>query len=286
MPVLPSSTRRSAMKRHNKNPLQWKPAALAVALAFAPLYVQAQVTAAGGGPATTTSLNGAPVVNIVVPDRAGLSPNKYVQYTVGPQGVILNNSNQAVITQLGGGVAANPNLAGGSARIILNEVVAPNRSMLNGFTEVAGMPADVVLANPAGITCNGCGFINTPRATLTTGTPSIDASGNLAGFAIRGGDISITGAGLDATGQTYFDILARAVSVTGHINAHDLNIVGGSHQHDYASRTATPVAGGPGAPPLAIDSSALGGMYVGRIRLISTENGVGVRLLGDVGASV
>jgi len=29
------------------------------------------------------------------------------------------------------------------------------------------------VANPYGITCNGCGFINTPNVTLTTGKPMV-----------------------------------------------------------------------------------------------------------------
>jgi filamentous hemagglutinin len=273
------------MKRHNKNPLQWKPVALAVALAFAPAYARAQqITPAAGGPSVGASLNGTPSVNIVAPNGAGLSHNKYIDFGTTSTGAILNNSSQAVVTQIGGAVAGNPNLAGGSARIILNEVISTNRSVLNGPLEVAGTAADVVVANPNGITCGGCGFINTPRATLTTGTPNIDGAGNLTGFSVRQGDILITPDGANATGATFFDILARSVVVNGQINGKDVLIAGGVHDFDYANRDVRSV-GGSGSG-FGIDSSVLGGMYVDRIRLVTTEAGVGVRLLANVAANV
>jgi filamentous hemagglutinin len=232
--------------------------------------------------------NGVPVVNIAAPNAAGLSHNQFNSYSVPVQGQILNNSNAATAqTQLGGVILGNPNLAGRSpATIILNEVVQPNRSMLQGYQEVAGQSAQVIIANPYGITCTGCGFINAPRATLTTGTPNIDAAGNLTGFAVRMGDILINGAGLDATGQNYFDLVARSVAVQGQVNAKDLLVAAGGNDFSYAARSVTPATNTGAAPAYAIDSSALGGMYVDRIRLMATEAGVGVRLLGDVGASV
>jgi len=266
--------------------LRWTPIAWGVALAFGPALSMAQVNAATGGPQVTAALNGVPMVNIVAPNSAGVSHNLYSRFNVSSNGLILNNATQPTVTQLAGAVLPNPNFHGNSASLILNEVVQSNPSALNGFVEVAGVPADVVLANPEGISCNGCGFINTPRVTLTTGTPNLSAAGALAGFSVRGGEIDITGAGLDGTRQNYFDILARAVRLTGQINAKDLQIVGGSADFDYASRSATAVAGGAQAPLFAIDSSVFGGMYADRIRLIATENGVGVRTLGDVAASV
>ena len=246
----------------------------------------ADTVAAIGGPTMTKAANGVPVVDIVAPNSNGLSHNRYTQFNVDAQGLILNNSTEAAMSQLGGAVTANANLSGKSASIILNEVTAANRSTLAGFIEVHGKSAEVVIANPYGITCNGCGFINTPRATLTTGTPNIDAAGILTGFSVRSGDIAIQGVGLDATRQNYFDILSRSMSIVGQLNAKDLQVVAGSYDFNYATRTATAVAATGTAPTVSIDSSQLGGMYADRIRLIATEHGVGVRLLGNVAASV
>jgi filamentous hemagglutinin len=110
--------------------------------------------------------NGVPLVNIQTPSAAGVSRNSYSQFDVDRNGVILNNSRTDTPTQLGGWVQGNPWLATGSARVILNEVNSSNPSHLNGWIEVAGQPAQVITANPAGITCNGCGFINTSQVTF------------------------------------------------------------------------------------------------------------------------
>ena len=158
--------------------------------------------------------NGVPLVNIQTPSAAGVSRNTYSQFDVNSNGVILNNSRNNVQTQLGGFVQGNPYLATGSARIILNEVNSQNPSLLNGYVEVAGSNAQVVIANPAGISCNGCGFINASRATLTTGSPMLNG-GNIIGYRVTGGIINIRGAGLDTSQTNYTDIIARAVNVNG-----------------------------------------------------------------------
>ncbi len=115
------------------------------------------------------------VVNIATPNGAGLSNNHFRDYNVGANGLILNNATgKTQGTQLGGIILGNPNLKGQAAQVILNQVTGGNRSTLAGYTEVAGQSARVIVANPHGITCQGCGFINTPRATLTTGKPIMD----------------------------------------------------------------------------------------------------------------
>ncbi|UCO97883.1 filamentous hemagglutinin N-terminal domain-containing protein [Metapseudomonas lalkuanensis] len=242
--------------------------------------------AAGGNTQLGQAGNGVPVVNIATPNGSGLSHNKFREYNVGHQGLILNNAtNKTQSTQLGGIIIGNPNLQGRAASTILNEVTGGNRSRLSGYTEVAGQSARIIVANPHGITCSGCGFINTPRATLSTGKPVVDA-GRLDRFEVDGGDIAIEGAGLNASNIDQFDLITRSAKLNAELHARNLDIVTGRNDVKADSLAATARADdGSAQPGLAIDSSALGGMYADAIRLVGTEAGVGVRLAGDMAAS-
>ncbi|HIQ45323.1 MAG TPA: filamentous hemagglutinin N-terminal domain-containing protein [Pseudomonas oleovorans] len=242
--------------------------------------------AAAGNTAVTQAQNGVPMVNIATPNGSGLSHNKFTDYNVGQQGLILNNSAQNVVqTQLGGYVVGNPNLKNGAAGLILNEVTGGNASQLRGYTEVAGRSAAVIVANPHGITCDGCGFINTPRITLSTGSPVVE-DGRLQRFDVDGGQISIEGAGLNAGNVDQFDLITRSAQINAELHAKKLNIITGRNDVDATTLAATAKADdGSDKPMLAIDSSALGGMYAGAIRLVGTEQGVGVKLAGDMAAS-
>lgn len=236
--------------------------------------------------------NGVPVVNIDTPNAAGLSHNRFTTYNVEANGLVLNNTPFAKgavgQSQLAGGVLGNTNLKD-PAKIILNEVVSTARSTLAGYTEVYGSRADVIVVNPNGLTCTGCGFINTDRVTLSTGAPVWAADGNVIGFRVQGGDIAVTGAGLNGSAQQILDLVARTVRIDGQVNAAangELGIFTGPIEWNYAGRNIAGTVGVSDNKPLyAIDSSALGGMYAGRIRLIATEAGVGVRMLGDAAAS-
>ena len=134
--------------------------------------------------------------------------------------------------------------------------------------EVFGTKADVIVANPNGVTCDGCGFINTPRVTLTTGTPNIDSGGALTGFTVgTSNQVIIGGNGADISGlqtysnnngnvPTYFDVIASSISVQGKIGTSGANqsveigLFAGS-DFNYNSRT---VAGSTSsAPAVAID---------------------------------
>ncbi|WP_181954718.1 hemagglutinin repeat-containing protein [Cronobacter sp. JZ38] len=249
--------------------LVWQPVAPAFAAAMTPT----------GPTGMDKAANGVPVVNIARPNAAGISHNQFKDYNVGQEGVILNNAtSQLNQTQLGGLIQNNPNLrAGQEARGIINEVTGGSRSQLNGYTEVAGKAANVMVANPYGITCNGCGFINTPNVTLTTGKPTFDAAGNLATLDVTRGTITVEGKGLDASQSDALSIISRATEVNAAIHARDLNVTVGANRVD-ASGSRTAIAGEGAAPVVAVDTGALGGMYANRIRLVSGDKGVGVNL--------
>ncbi len=183
--------------------------------------------AAGGNTGLGQAGNGVPIVNIATPNGAGLSNNHFRDYNVGANGLILNNATgKTQGTQLGGIILGNPNLKGQAAQVILNQVTGGNRSTLAGYTEVAGQSARVIVANPHGITCQGCGFINTPRATLTTGKPIMDGQ-RLERFQVDGGDIVVEGAELNVGNLEQFDLITRSAKLNAKLYAKNLNIVTG-----------------------------------------------------------
>lgn len=266
-------------------------------LVFQPMLANAQSvsassTAAGANqPGVGTAPNGVPLIDIVTPNSQGLSHNKYDNFNVGTPGLILNNFKGEIgNSNLGGVTPGNPNLnTSGPATVILNEVTSGNRSELNGPTEVFGGRADVIIANPNGITCDGCGFINTPHATLTTGVPNVGGDGTLKGFTVNGGDVTIgPNGGNFAAGPgavDLFDIVSRAVTVNGPVYGKDLRVTAGRNQFDYATGDATPLAATSGTPEYAIDGTALGAMQADRIKIVVTERGAGVRMRGDMAAN-
>ncbi|WP_272902575.1 filamentous hemagglutinin N-terminal domain-containing protein [Pseudomonas sp. ADAK18] len=260
---------------------------LANALFWQPLLAQADgIVVSAPGTTVGQAGNGVPVVNIATPNGSGLSHNQFKDYNVGANGVILNNGGGPTQnTQLGGIILGNPNLKGGSANIILNEVNGGSPSQLRGYTEVAGQSAKVIVANPYGISCNGCGFINTPNVTLTTGKPILD-NGRLDRYQVDGGAVTIDGQGLNASNVDRFEIITRSAKINAQINARNLTVIAGRNDVNAQTLNATARADdGSAKPELAIDSSALGGMYAGAIKLVGTEAGVGVKLDGTLAAS-
>ncbi|WP_241587241.1 hemagglutinin repeat-containing protein [Rosenbergiella epipactidis] len=236
-------------------------------------------------PTLLQTANGIEQINIQAPSAAGVSHNKYTQFDIEQRGAILNNGRTTSQTQLAGQVAANPWLAKGEAKVILNEVNSRDPSLLNGMLEVAGRQADIIIANPAGITCDGCGFINANRTTLTTGQTHL-TDGQVSHYSVQQGMIRVEGKGMDSTRQDSTELLARAVKINAALQAKALSITTGQNTINARNGEVRVQTGeGSERPQFAIDVSQLGGMYANKIVLRGTEAGVGVHNAGTIGAA-
>nr|WP_243458005.1 DUF637 domain-containing protein [Serratia proteamaculans] len=239
----------------------------------------AGINAANGNTQVVIKPGNVPVVNIATPNGAGISHNTYKDFNVGAPGAVLNNATQGGKTQLGVDIInGNPNFKGKPADLIINEVTGGSRSELQGKLEVFGNKANVMIANPNGISCDGCGFINTPGVTLTTGKPQFDKQGALEALEVKKGTVTIGGKGLDGNAQDYVDIISRATTLNGKINANNLSLTQGANRVSFKDGTIKSIAGEGTKPQLAVDTKALGGMYANKIRLVANEDGVGVNL--------
>ncbi|MGC5832380.1 hemagglutinin [Ralstonia pseudosolanacearum] len=266
---------------------------------------------------TTGANGGVPVINVTTPNASGLSYNLLRSLTVDGVGLILNNSLLGGGTLLGGNVTGNANLAtSGPASTILTQVTGTDPIRINGPVEVFGTPASVIFAAPAGVYTQGAGFTNTPRVTLSTGTPQfLNGSGaNVAfdqatavGFLVNSGRIQIdpaagstAGAGIEGTVGA-INLIGQTVGVNAPLFAgNQINVIAGNQQVAPVA-TGTGRAGsdwqvsGTGANGaansasaqngLAIDATAFGAMTAGQIKLISTAQGLGVRAAGDLAAN-
>jgi filamentous hemagglutinin family protein len=238
-------------------------------------------------PTLDMSRNGVTIVNLSTTTAGGVSVNRFTEYNVGPNGIILNNSATMGVSILGGAIYGNPNYqaTGREATIVVNEVTGAKRSDILGYTEMFGKSAEFIFVNPNGIMLNGAGFINMPRVTLGTGRAIYDSDG-FSGISLNGGTVSIEGKGVNAEKVDYFTVLTRMASLKGAIWGKDVNITTGTGTYNYRDKTFNQVDAGSLAPELAIDASTLGSIYAGRIAIISNEKGVGVKsdagMLADV----
>ncbi|WP_064120682.1 hemagglutinin repeat-containing protein [Pseudomonas fluorescens] len=260
--------------------LRWAIASLFFAVHLPSAIAGGVVVAPGpGGTAQLQTQGGVPIVNIVAPNGSGLSHNQFLDYNVDRQGLVLNNALQAGQSQLAGQLAANPQLQGQAASVILNEVISRNPSAINGAQEIFGRPADYVLANPNGISVNGGSFINTPNANLVVGRPELN-DGKLQSLNSRdaSGQLQIHSGGL-RNGEGSINLIAPRIDSQGAITARDqLNLTVGRNQVDYASGQVKTVDPAGNTGDQRIDASLFGAMQAGRINIVSTAEGAGVRV--------
>ena len=234
-------------------------------------------------PLVQETANGIPLVNISAPTAGGVSRNDYERFNVPAKGAILNNSYTLSQTELAGYVQGNANMAKGPAKIIVNQVTSANPTSMNGFLEVAGNKADVVIANPNGITVNGGGFINTGRAILTTGKPEYDSQERLQDLRIdNDSTILITGNGLNGKKTDTLELYTRAADIQAAIWGNTLQVTTGANTIDMTTGKVTALEGKGKKPDVAIDVKALGGMYASRIFLVANEKGLPIDLKGMI----
>ncbi|MEN5142944.1 hemagglutinin repeat-containing protein [Pseudomonas juntendi] len=235
-----------------------------------------EATSGPGGTPIINNGHGVPVIDIVPPNASGLSHNQFLDYNVGRPGVVLNNATQAGQSELAGALAANPQFQGQAASTILNEVISRNASLIEGPQEIFGRPADYILANPNGITLNGGSFINTTRAGFVVGTPELEAQQlKYLDTLNASGTLQVLERGQNNT-QGALELIAPRVDSKGLLMAGKaLDITVGRNRIDRSSdEIVEPLPG----TPSSIDASLFGAMRAGRIRVVSTGEGAGVRV--------
>jgi filamentous hemagglutinin family protein len=237
-------------------------------------------------PTISEARNGVPVIAINKPSGAGISYNAFKTFGVGENGVVLNNSLRPVGTDLAYNVSRNRKFENQVARIIIADVKEAASSVLSGIVEVAGGRADLVISNPHGITCSGCGFIGTDRVVLTTGAPAFQ--NGLEAFYVSRGEINIER--LVAPDLVELDLIGRKVSIKGELRAKDVDVISGAnevrylpkHKRNDGGEDILPYHRLGLSPERGIDVAALGGIHAGKMRLLSTETGTGVRVAGKL----
>ncbi|RDU69169.1 filamentous hemagglutinin N-terminal domain-containing protein [Helicobacter aurati] len=252
-------------------------------------------------PHLTHSQNNIDIVNIAKPSQAGISNNFYHDFNVAKEGAILNNTlSQEVFTntQLAGLIYSNPNLDIATAKLILNQVTGANLSELLGYLEIAGSKADMLLANPNGITCQGCGFINAGNVSLATGTLSkeeLERLNNLKDYTnhtaltlnIKKGEIIADA--LDAKNVASLTLLAKSMNVTDSLQAQNLRILLGSNQVTFSPLTLLyqPIIldNQEQNKALALDVAYLGSIFSNKIFIVATDKGVGIKNAGMIAST-
>lgn len=215
--------------------------------------------------------SGIEIVNIAAPNAQGLSHNKYEKYNVNQKGAVLNNALTHGRSQLAGELERNPHLAQHSASVILNEVVSRNPSTLSGKQEIFGQRADYVLANPNGISCNGCGFINTQRASLVVGKPNVE-QGSLTGYQVDNPNSFKATGNVANENLDQLDVVAPRVEISGDVSgARNINVVMGRNQvtRDAQGHLAVTQTN---QKAKVLNGKIAGSMHAERIRIHSADD--------------
>ena len=236
------------------------------------------------GTKVTRTASGVDQIDIARPNVNGTSYNSLRELQVGERGLILNNNKNVVVqTEIAGLVARNRNLDNGTeANLIITEITGKNRTGINGYVEVAGKRADIVIANRNGIHVNGGGFLNSDRVTLTTGRLNME-NGDLKSIDVTEGKVSIGEKGVDVLSLSDFELIGKTVDISGIIKgSKDTRVLISTGGQTYEYRTKKVTGKGETYEGIAVDGKAAGSMYAGKIDIISNDKGAGVNTKGDL----
>lgn len=280
-----TTNKRGLMSRSSTRPdrLRWMIATALLAPALVTPALANPPTAAAGpmGTPVVHAGHGVPVIDIVAPNAHGVSQNQFIDYNVGPSGLVINNALQGGQSVLAGALQANPQFQGQAASAIIHQVIGQQASSILGQQEIFGQAADYILANPNGITLNGASFINVAKATFLVGTPVLE-DGRITRLTTQQaqGSLAIEGAGIAHGGA--LALLTPRVQSSGPIDAKgELTVVLGHNRLDANSLEVLDTT--PQDPATApIDAVFVGAMQAERIRIVSTRAGAGVRLPREV----
>ena len=210
-------------------------------------------------PEITELKSGAKKIDIADPEN-GLSHNCFERYSVGKEGVVINNNRYAGKLEGYGQITANQRLKQ-AASTILFEVTGDTKSSLEGITAVVGSKAKFILSNPSGIECDGCGFINTTGVELRTQRlVGKGSSGELFWEEDASGEIRVGERGLLVKDGSLL-LSSGKIVVKGLLDAKEVLRLEARGSETYA-----------------IDISGAAPISAGKIYLVATKEGSGVRI--------
>ncbi|MCL1972319.1 MAG: filamentous hemagglutinin N-terminal domain-containing protein, partial [Endomicrobia bacterium] len=227
--------------------------------------------------------NNIPVIQINTPNAKGISHNQFEKFNVDANGAVFNNVTNAAGAHsqvLNDTVEQNINLTAEAARVILNEIMSANPTLISGMVEIAGEKAALIVANPYGISVDGGSFINTSKVSLITGSPIVNAV--IESFTLGSGKIEINN--MNAS-ESAAELVSRYVKLSGELKAENIDIMTGNDSYVYDSvndvwNIVSSAAPSP-ADKIAVEATAFGSMYGNRIKIVATEEGFGVKMPSD-----
>ena len=213
-----------------------KPSSIAYALAcvlpflWGTAFAQ-NVSIISGDKNSSTRLanNKATIFDIANPNQSGLSYNRLTTFNVTANGAVVNNAIVTTKTGVAGDVTANQNLTMSAKTILADVSGGSGRSTLAGTLELTGPTAGLIIANPYGISCSSCSFVNFGGSdvTLVAGKPIVDSKDASIRYGDITNDISVTSLKSDSRAT---NLIANSVISNG-----ATNVIGALNIEAYAA---------------------------------------------------